>query len=235
MAVVDRVRESSFARPLRAIVNAVVGARPRVVRVRGGVAKGARMSLDLRREKAYWLGIYEPSIQDFLARHLEAGDVLYDVGAHVGFFSVCGARLGARGYAFEPSPENADRLRVNARLAGGAFEVVETAVWDGDEGVALAPAGGSSQWRAEAGGSVSSIRIDDFVAEHAPPTLIKIDVEGAEARVLRGARATLERLRPVVLCEAHGDAELAEVRSLLEAYRIEPLGHAWRLAAYPPD
>jgi hypothetical protein len=61
----------------------------------------------------YRLGTTEPLVQASLERHLVEGDVLYDVGANVGFFSLLGARLvGPRGtvVAFEPLPRNVDAL-----------------------------------------------------------------------------------------------------------------------------
>ena len=205
----------------------------RVVRVVTGVARGARLELDLANEKAYWLGHYEPEVQDYLRKHLAPGDVVYDIGAHHGFLSVCAARLGARVYAFEPVADNARRIRRQAELNGLSIEVVEAAVWDSSAGIELVRSDSSSEWHAEEGGGFPSLTLDEFAAEAPPPTLIKIDVEGAEGRVLRGAVALLERQAPTVLCEIHGDATRSEVFALLAAYEIETVGAPERIGASP--
>ena len=204
-----------------------------MIQVRGGVARGTRLALDLRREKAYWLGHYEPEAQSFLESHVGAGDVVYDLGAHVGFFSICAGRLGAKVYAFEPLARNAARIRRQADMNGLPIEVVEAAVWDSDGGVHLEDGDSDSEWRAAEGGAVASIRLDDFASHHDPPTFVKIDVEGAEGRVLRGAEAMIRRYRPTILCEVHGDELRGEVLGLLEGYEFENVGSEWRIGATP--
>jgi FkbM family methyltransferase len=199
----------------------------------GGIAHGSKLELDLSREKAYWWGQYEPEVQDFMRSAIGPGDVVYDIGAHIGFFSVCAARLGAKVYAFEPSPDNAARIRRHAELNGLSIDVVEGAVWDSEQGVSLQAGGSSSEWRAVAGGPVASLTLDGFVHDHAPPTFLKIDVEGAEASVLRGGRDVLRRSCPIILCELHGDDARSEVVPLLSGYDLQPIESEWRLGAHP--
>lgn len=203
------------------------------MRVLSGRARGARLELDLAREKAYWAGTYEPEVQDFLARVLAPGAVFYDVGGHIGFFSVLAARLGARVVTFELLPENVSRIRRNAALNGLEIEVVKAAAWDSSEGVSLVAGDSSSEWRAAPAGSSGSVSLDEFAALHPPPDVIKIDVEGAEARVLAGAARLLAERRPIVICEVHGREERELVRQLLRDYDVETLGNEWRLVARP--
>lgn len=75
--------------------------------------------------------------------------------------------------------------------------------------------------------------LDEFAALHAPPDVIKIDIEGAEARVLAGAARLLAERRPIVICEVHGREERELVRQLLRDYDVETLGSDWRLVARP--
>ncbi|MEM7622737.1 MAG: FkbM family methyltransferase [Planctomycetota bacterium] len=162
----------------------------------------------------------EPETIEWLDR-FEPGDVFWDVGANIGSYTLYAARSGvaSRILAFEPSPWNlgllADHIRLNGVSAGvGAYGI---ALSDATElgtlfmskpGVGTAQSSfaepvGESGERFEpalALGSVG-IRIDDMVNIFgAPqPTRLKIDVDGAEERVLAGAGMTLSdaRLRSV--------------------------------------
>jgi FkbM family methyltransferase len=233
--LLTRLAASGPAGPVRAAVNRVGGGRLRVVRVRSGIARGCRLEVDLAGEKAYWLGHHEPVLQEFLRANVRPGAVVYDVGSHHGFLGICAARLGATVFAFEPSAENAARIRRNAELNALPIEVVEAAVWDAASGVALVPGSSDSEWQSVPGGRVTSLTLDEFAATHPPPDLVKIDVEGAEARVLRGAQGLLRSRRPVVVCELHGSVSEDAVPELLPGYRLERLGDPARIAAFPED
>src|SRR5271170_3898838 len=83
------------------------------IRVRKGTGAGLRLSLDPRYEAQYAAGFHETVLLACLAAHLKPGDVLYDVGAHIGYISLVAARLvGPSGkvFAFEADPENAIRI-----------------------------------------------------------------------------------------------------------------------------
>jgi FkbM family methyltransferase len=184
-------------------------------------------------EKAYWTGRYEPAVQELLRREVGPGDIVYDVGAHHGFFSVCAARLGARVVAFEASPQNAARVRRNAELNALSIEVVEAAVWDAEDGVELVPGDSDSEWAAAPGGTLPSVTLDGAAREHGEPTFLKIDVEGAEGRVLRGAERLLREARPRIVCELHGEEARAEVLPLLDGYDVTRVASEWRVLAVP--
>jgi FkbM family methyltransferase len=222
------------------------------------VAAGPGVGLRIARAGAsadYRRGTNELPVQAALADHLRPGGVFFDIGANVGFFSLLAARLvgpGGRVVAFEPVPALAARVRANARRNRLAtVAVLEVAVSDAAGATFLVLAahpGGAALAAAapppDATGTieVATAAVDDLVAAGRvpPPTVVKIDVEGAEAAVLRGMARTLLAHRPVVVCEVDGPdaAAMAARRSavvgLLEAagYAVEVLppsypGSAW--------
>ena len=176
---------------------------------------------------------------------VRSGSVALDVGANVGAYAVLlGQWVGASGrvYAFEPSPVAfrglVRHIELNAR--DGVVTPVAAAVADRDGTGDLIVAGTAGESRL-AGGvergrtlSVPTVTIDSFCArEGLQPSFIKIDVEGAELAVLRGARETIRRggdalalfveLHPSIWSLA--EATRADFESELERQRlkVEPL------------
>lgn len=180
----------------------------------------------------FWLGSYEHPKQRRLASLLSPGHVFYDVGAHMGYYTLLGAELvGPRGrvVAFEPNPENLDYLR--RHVAINAYDNVEVRgeAVAGDVGELRFDASGDSfTGRLAAGGSlaVTVTTLDRAHAEGAPlPAVVKIDVEGAELDVLHGAEAVIAAAHPVLLVATHSAELHRDCAQFLQArgYRIEPL------------
>jgi FkbM family methyltransferase len=235
---------SSMVRPLRRALNGAAPEGPRMVTVCGGANAGTRMLVDLGSEKYYWLGTHEERVQAFARSVVHAGDVIYDIGAHAGFFSLLFGRLtgpSGRVYAFEPSRANFERLRANvqanrliqieARHLAISDRCGETSFEEGRTSLQgrLSAAGGAGR------ATVQATTIDALVREGAtPPSLLKIDVEGAEGAVLRGAVCTLARYRPRLLLEIHSAGAAVEVAAVLAgSYALRDLGTG-RPASMPP-
>jgi len=206
------------------------------VQVQQGFAKGIWIRIDLSCERSWWAGTHEPSAQDLLRQIIAEGTVFYDVGAHIGFFSLPAARIGARVIAFEPDPENADRLRshVVRNCLDHKIEVVETALWSDTTpsitfrtGIPRSQGGvaGGKHQPVLAKGSliqVSATRLDDFISGGIPaPQIIKVDVEGAAPEVLIGALETIRTSWPTLIIEIHTCLEYHEVLQLLEPLAYE--------------
>jgi FkbM family methyltransferase len=150
----------------------------------------------------------------------EAGTCVFDVGANVGLLTVpLGRAVGPQGIvvAVEPLPENVARLRRNADRNGLAnVRTIEAAAAaeDGQMVFNLAqdPAFGSLGALTKAtkiGDLVVSVRsLDSIWRELGEPrvSLLKIDVEGGEFDVVRGAEAIIARHAPCLLFEANSDA-----------------------------
>ena len=162
-------------------------------------------------------GFYEHDVTEWFDRLMTraAARVVYDVGANCGWFAARAARAGAAVRAFEPVSATADVLERNLSFAGDA-RVVRAAAGEqpGTATINLYSSSGNNSLvertlppghplRHTGHVEVDVVRLDDLVgADGFPvPDLVKIDVEGFELAVLRGARETLRRHRPVLLLE----------------------------------
>lgn len=202
----------------------------RVDTVAEGPARGLRLDPG-QGDPAALTGLYEAPVQAALAGALRPGDVVLDVGANIGFLTVLAARLvgpGGRVVAFEPVPVNARLVRRNAALNRQAqVEVVQAAVGDRSGRATLvlarhaggaALAGADRPFDACGELTVDLVDLDGWLAANAarlpgPVRLLKVDVEGAEPAVLRGASGLLTGARPLVLLEVDApEAPAAEAK-----------------------
>ena len=188
---------------------------------------------------AMLLGRYEPTVVSEL---LSAGPigVAYDVGAHLGFMSLVLSKLvGTTGriFAFEPIPENRaaiDRLIELNRLHK-VIQVTPLAIGEsnGKKRMLLRECSSMHQLEEVYQGKgsniystvdVESCTLDSFIFERGNPfpQLIKIDVEGAEESVLKGALKTLEVYKPTFVVEIHGPQNALKIWKLLQG-----TGYTW--------
>jgi FkbM family methyltransferase len=198
------------------LVSRLVGAVPTTRTIAGGRAAGLKLAGWVAADPDFGRGVYELPIQDAIATALSDGDVFYDVGANIGFFSLIAARAvgsGGHVYAFEPVPRNAAAIRRSLALNG--FDRIDVYA------VAVGARSGRSALRLarHIGGAalvstdpppdlcgelaVDVVALDEAIARWRlrPPSLVKIDVEGAELEVLQGMTRTLQTVRPTVIYE----------------------------------
>ena len=196
---------------------------------------------------------YEPVFYGALTGAVREGMTVFDLGAHIGILTLAAAgRVGPKGrvYAFEPSPETARTLERHIALNGwqDRVEVVRAVASDLDgtvpfyvSGMSMAASLGRENMEVlspdrPAEGAVKlevpSVTLDRFCAScGVKPDVLKIDVEGAELRVLRGARNLLATRRLTILCEVHPKqmeycaSSFEELHAYLEdvGYSMEPL------------
>jgi FkbM family methyltransferase len=194
--------------------------------------------------------LYEADVAHILGRVLRKGDVVIDVGANIGFFTVLASILvgpTGRVVAFEPGADNLVRLRANlAHNDCQNVTVIEKAVTNQvgeiEFFINTQNAGGNALWDisqwpgyVEENGvpmhvTVPATTLDAEWAQLGLPTpkVIKIDVEGAEQRVLEGARELLASQTPhFVIAELH-PIGLTEMGCSPESLRgfIEGLGYS---------
>jgi FkbM family methyltransferase len=150
-----------------------------------------------------------PEMRFMRDRMVRPGDVILECGGHHGCTAVMMSRwVGAQGrvVTFEPHPRNVEILRRNLELNGIANVTVrQNAVGADHRRVAITDASNSAVRRHRFGlNAVGAdvVTLDDFAREH--PTLVKIDVEGYEVDVLKGAAEVL-KARPKLAIEIHAE------------------------------
>lgn len=181
-------------------------------------------------------GDYEGEVSRVARHYVRPGDFCIDVGANTGPVTLLLAKLVGRGgrvLSFEPGPPYVERLKRNLELNPELKEVVIPV----NEG--LSDTEGTMMWAADPehpynagllnvteGTTVKVGTLDEAVARHGWQRLdfVKIDVEGMELEVLKGARRTLEKFQPVLLFEtmeifraARGFDIFLEIENLLKA------------------
>jgi FkbM family methyltransferase len=190
-------------------------------------------------------GLFDLTVSEVLARLIDAGDTVIDAGANVGYMTVLAATAAGRGgrvLAFEPHPELFAVLQQNAAYAmrsGCRVEARQAALGEtrgpallrippsfaDNDGMATLADGAPASTEAV---QVAVERLDDVIDTGA--SVLKLDVEGFEASVLRGAQRLLSerRLRHIVF-EDH-DVDRSEVVRLLKAsgYRLFAMGWSMR-------
>lgn len=161
---------------------------------------------------------------DVLAKLVQPGATVIDVGANVGFYTRRFAewvRPGGEVIAIEPEELNVASLRrVISRHGLVNVKAVQAVASEraGTLRLSKNPYHPADHRIGETGVEVAAVTIDELLEERGWPTvsLIKIDVQGAEERVLRGATRTLRELRPAIFIEVD-DLALRSMGSSAEA------------------
>jgi len=191
----------------------------------------------------YWrrdMAAVDPLLCQMAREMVQPGNVVWDVGANVGLFSFCAAALaGPSGIvlAIEPDLWLAQLLARSARAVANGHSraaapvAVLCAALSKSAGVSqlqIAERGRASNHLTETRGS-SQVGGDrylqqtvtlslDFLLEHfQPPSVLKIDAEAAEVKVLQGATKLLRTARPLIWCEVASDNSVAVAELLHEA------------------
>jgi FkbM family methyltransferase len=147
---------------------------------------------------------YEPVLFEHVMSHIRAGDVIVEVGAYVGVFTIPMARrTGATGkvIAFEPDPTNVALLRKHAQLNAPipGLDIRQRAVSERAGWVRFTRAGFASSHIVSDGNGTASrtqeveaVTLDEAL-RGVQVDILKIDVEGFELNVLRGGKELLTR------------------------------------------
>lgn len=181
----------------------------------------------------YDVGQSDPILLEGARSTIEPGQSIWDIGANIGLFSFAASGLaGPTGqvYAIEPDTFLVELLRKSAAALGhdaAPVEVLPVAISDVLDLQRFAVAeraraashlvgyGLSGSGRTRKLQTVISVSLDWLSTKIRPPDVLKIDVEGAELRVLSGGIVTLNQFKPSIICEVSG-AYIGQVTELLK-------------------
>lgn len=217
------------AKPFRGFLNTLLlrhirSRPPRTVLAEIG---GIRYKLDLQElidANLYYRGSHEPRAMASVAEIVRPGDLVLDIGANAGYYALPLARLvgdAGRVIAFEPTPWALSKLEENLRLNDMTNVYVERLAISDERAIRAITAGEAAfraSWRLDGStnrsltGDASFMTLDEYADEHRLPRIAfaKVDVDGYELRVIRGAQRTLARHRPSLLLEI-GKYTMAEL------------------------
>lgn len=205
---------------------------------------GAKMSFYLPEGgMIYYYGFWEANLTNFFINFLKKGDVFFDVGAHVGYYSILASELvGDIGkvYSFEPTPRTFISLQENASRKNN-IHVYNNAILNEDTTIDFFDYGPKysafNTFKKRTGEeiffknnvskiSVKTISLDSFCKENTIiPTFIKIDAEGSEYLILGAMNHLLEEAHPIVSIEVSNNKEwednLTQSFSIFEKYNYD--------------
>ncbi|MFO1160110.1 MAG: FkbM family methyltransferase [Reyranellaceae bacterium] len=199
----------------------------------------------------YVAGTFEPNEFAFLDVALRPGMTFVDVGANEGLYTVFAAhRVGAAGRVLSVEPSSRERAVLKRNIELNRFENVTVvphalAAEAGFASLQVAPklhgghntlGGFAHEGIAAIGAEQVPVETFDAMAQRLSidhVDVMKIDVEGAEVKVLRGARRMLMRCRPTLLIEANESALRGQGTSTTELVALlQSLGYEIRVFSY---
>jgi len=221
-------RMSQFASHL---TNFILADSIKTYRIFTGPACGMKMNLNARRETAFLFGTYEIANVNLLLKHLSSETVFWDIGAHIGYFTCIMSRRLSKGQVVcvEPLLENVELLRENIRLNNLRNAVIiDKALSSSEKLVSFSISESSYEGRIVHNQehlpgkkiNIKATTIDTLIKSGLPvPDIVKIDVEGEEGRVLKGATLVLQKYQPCFLIAIHTPENAQTCWDILSFYR----------------
>lgn len=175
-----------------------------------------------------WLGSYEIDKQLALKVCLKPGQVFYDVGANVGYYSLLASRyVGTTGFvvAFEPLPRNIEYLSRHARMNRLTnLVIIPKALSDhsGRDNFSYANDASSCHIAPEGNLEIMVTTLDKLLKEETirPPNIIKVDIEGSEIDFLKGGIDSLITHRPLIFMAIHSPQLFVLLFKAIAEYRL---------------
>jgi FkbM family methyltransferase len=194
----------------------ILGHERRPRRILRGLARGCQIIVSPSEHMGYLVGTAEEHLQRIIRDYVRPGDTVFDIGSNIGYVTLSlSMRVGRAGRvsAFEPLPENYELLEKTVALNRLTnVQLFPLAASDSAGTTEIRTTGTNSMaslvWhRDDPCATIQTIRTETIdslwdAGEVGDPSFVKIDVEGAEAFVVRGMRKLLERSRPIVFIES---------------------------------
>lgn len=196
-------------------------------KIKSGPLKGYKWNVKSN-TNGFFTGKYEAEFVDLLMDRIKPTDVFYDIGANAGYFSVIASKIIKQPnsiVAFEPVPYLYEIIKhhsdVNEVKNVNVFPYAISDKTGTVEFSNMDKTGGntyiseSTIFKNSNTLQVKSTSLDDFLKnnpEFKPPTILKIDAEGAEYDVLEGAKQTLKDHKPLIFLSTH-DIHLPGVKA----------------------
>jgi FkbM family methyltransferase len=221
--------KSRLAPPLRRFMNSLYPAGSGIFPLAAPL-EGYKMRLEWRSSKAFVFGTYEREVISVLMRIIQHDWIVIEIGAHVGYFALLLAKLvGPNGkmIAFEPVPANFRALNENIRMNGCCNVILENCAVAATSGSVSLRSNDSNQLTYTASlvhgqpiADVQAVSLDDYTCRLQQRIhFVMMDVEGAEAAVLRGMRSILQRDLPTLVVELHDFDQTGESHPALQELR----------------
>lgn len=179
----------------------------------------------------FWPVLAEKDELSDLLSELKPADTFYDIGAHVGIYTCCTSQTISDGQvvAFEPVQINVERVHQNLQLNNASADIHSVALSDEAKQLELnvdsdspGTIGHLRKNTAKASSTISTVVGDEYIQENniPLPNVIKMDVEGAECKVLRGLEGSLDECRVIYsevsdALQKYGDSQ----KTLIELLR----------------
>lgn len=205
-----------------------------LVRIPMGQLRGKKWYFDSGTYKMV-SGVFEKETVLLFSNLVRKADVIYDVGAHVGYYTLLSSELvGKNGLvvAFEPNPRNQVFLEKHLKLNYcHNVKIIKACLGDKTETVAFSTEDDSTTGRIRNNGTlkVEMTKLDDLVEKNIipPPDFMKIDVEGAEILVLEGSKHTIIDYHPKIFLSTHSAELHIQCLKFLKAnkYNLMALDH----------
>jgi hypothetical protein len=179
-------------------------------RLPAGIGRGIRLEIDFAHHTRLYAGLYEVELNSSLRRLCPPGTRCFDVGAHFGYDTLVLAKVsGTQVRSFECEPALAERMKRNLALNPQLAERISVSL---------------AYVAAQSDPARRQVTLDDATLAEGSfvPGFVKIDVEGAEADVLRGSRGLLAEHRPALVIETHDPDVERECQEILGGHGYKP-------------
>jgi len=155
------------------------------------------------------LNLAEASQLNLASKYIPRESISFDIGANVGLYTLLFSKYSKKVYAFEPLKRNINYLNELIKINNiKNVNLIQNAVSD-STGINFFKLGENyalGKLNSKGNIPVSTITLDDFIDKYNTyPDVIKIDVEGSEFAVLRGAKTLLKKYKPIIFLSTHGD------------------------------